>query len=209
MEQFPAMSNALFDIGCASLLACVVGCQSKSPTPKKETGIAVQVVDRSKTAETPASEGKKPAPKDAKLTPVTFKILDKEYMMDAPVGAVVEWIGEFPMIKRGDRFIMTIQPNTDADLEKFKQLFANPNLTIKKTLIEEENSIAYTIAPAVLNEAPLFKEEASVYMVVVSVGDEKFTCYEYGLDEIYGKEKDTKEDVDLMVKCAKTLRAAK
>jgi hypothetical protein len=147
--------------------------------------------------------GAKPAAgAGAKLSPLKFKILDDEYTIDAPAGAKAEVQGVFPVIRQGKTFVMSIQPNGESDLPDFKKQFTTqPDvITLKKTLLEEEEALAYKV----LMKA--FKEEVTVYMVVVTAGDKKFTCSDTSLEEMNRKEKVSPKDLDLMIQSAKTLK---
>jgi hypothetical protein len=151
-------------------------------------------------AKPPAGAGAKAA--GAKLSPLKFKILDDEYTIDAPAGAKAEVQGVFPVIRQGKTFVMSIQPNGESDLPDFKKQFAaQPDvITLKKTLVEEDEALAYKV----LMKA--FKEEVTVYMVVVTAGDKKFTCSDTSLEEMNRKEKVSPKDLELMIQSAKTLK---
>lgn len=148
---------------------------------------------------------KKPAAgSDAKVAPLKFKIFDQELVVDAPVGAKVEMRGEFPVITHGKNFIMSIQPMLDTDLSDFKTQFTTQPevITLKKTLFDEKEALAYHVT------MKAFKQDISVYMVVVTVGDKKFTCSDTSMEEINIKDKRSAKDVELLIQVAKSLKAA-
>jgi hypothetical protein len=140
----------------------------------------------------------------AKLSPIKFKIFDDEYTIDAPAGAKVEKRGDFPVIRQGKTFVMSIQPNNENDLPGFKKQFTTQPevITLKKTLLEEDDALAYKVM------VNAFKEEATVYMVVVDAGDKKFTCSDSSFEEINRKEKVNAKDLQVMIQSAKTLKKA-
>ena len=125
-------------------------------------------------------------------------------MLDAPAGAKVEIQGAFPVIRQGKTFVMSVQPNSESDLADFKQRFTTQPevLTLKKTLIEKDDALAYKVL------VKAFNAEATVYMAVVTVDDKTFTCSESSFEEINRKEKISPKDVALMIQCAKTLKKA-
>jgi hypothetical protein len=99
---------------------------------------------------------------------------------------------------------MSIQPNSENDLTDFKKRFTTQPevITLKKTLIEEDEALAYKVL------VKAFNEEATVYMAVVTVGDKKFTCSDSSFEEINRKDKTSPKDVALMIQSAKTLKKA-
>ncbi len=141
--------------------------------------------------------------KEQKLAPLDIKIIDDELTMQAPVGAKVDVEGAFPTVRSGKRFTMSIQPHSDNDLPDFKEQFTNtPDaITLEKVLLEEKEALAYKV------NMKAFKTEVSVYMVVVTVGDKKYTCSDSSFDEMNQKEKLSAKDVELMIRCARTLKA--
>lgn len=144
----------------------------------------------------------KPAAGGAKLTPISFKIFDDEFTMDAPAGAKVTEEGAFPMIRAGKKFTMSVQPNSESELADFKQQFGGMSefTQVQKVLAEEENVLAYKV----LMKA--FKQEISVYMVVVELDGKKYTCTDSSMEEINMKDKLSPKDIELLIQCAKSLK---
>jgi hypothetical protein len=66
--------------------------------------------------------------------------------------------------------------------------------------LEEDEALAYKV------KMKAFDADVSVYMVVVTVGEKKYTCSDTSLEEMNQKEKRSAKDVELMVRCARTLR---
>lgn len=153
-------------------------------------------------AKQPGEKAASDKEKEPKLAPLDIKVVDDELTMQAPVGAKVE-NGVFPTVRFGKRFTMLIQPYTDDDLIGFKNRFNNwpDKIALEEVLLEEDSALAYRV------NMKAFKDEVSVYMVIVTVGDKKYTCSDAGLDEINQKEKISSKDIELMIRCARTLKA--
>lgn len=145
------------------------------------------------------------AQNEPQLAPLKFKIFDDELTMQAPVGAKAEVQGVFPVVQYGDRFKMWIEPYSDTDLKEFKARFGSPSpaITLKKVLVQKDDALAYTV------NVNAFNDTASAFMVVVTVGDKKYTCSDESLEDINRKKKYSAEDIELMIRCARTLTAGR
>lgn len=128
-----------------------------------------------------------------------FNVLQTELTIEAPEGVKVETMKVGPRLAKGDTFSMQISPASEGRYDEFKERFQSDAFDKLSVVEEDEDVLAYKV------HWKAFRQTVYAYVVLVKVGDRTYECIDESLD--LSADNVTDDDVRLMVKCAKTLKA--
>ena len=181
-------------LGIVPAVALLAGC-GKSPEPKEKTSPAPQG-GGSGAPITPASSSATAAAAkspDVKLVKLDLSAVGLPCTIEAPEGAKAEKIPPEPCsyeVTCGDHFTLVIAQGAHdmPDAKRFAE--KNDVAKLKRFLVDEPDTLMY--------EADLMGRPQYIFDANIKAGDRTY----YVRD---GRRDYTKEDVELMLRCAKTL----